>query len=200
MSENTSRTTNDHLRPVLRDLADLLDTSGASEQSAPTPCAEYSVAELRQHTLGWLTAFADGFASDDGVCSDPGVVVVGDDPGAQVRAAAEKLHAAVDAGAGERPLYIGDSPMPGEMGLQMILGEYQVHGWDLAKATGAAWSPGPDGLAASAAFLDAMLTPDFQGEGKSFSPRVPVGDDASALDTLVALTGRDPQWSAQGRS
>jgi hypothetical protein len=40
-----------------------------------------------------------------------------------------------------------------------------------------------------------MLTADYQGEGKPFAPRVPVADDAPALDRLVALSGRDPGWA-----
>jgi hypothetical protein len=31
--------------------------------------------------------------------------------------------------------------MPGEMALNMILWEYQIHGWDLARATGQDWRP-----------------------------------------------------------
>ncbi len=43
---------------------------------------------------------------------------------------------AVRGGAGARPLKLGEAAMPGEIALGMILWEYQVHGWDLARATG----------------------------------------------------------------
>jgi hypothetical protein len=39
-----------------------------------------------------------------------------------------------------------------------------------------------------------MLSDDYQGEGKTFGPRVPVPTDSPALERLLGLSGRDPQW------
>ncbi len=76
----------------------------------------------------------------------------------------------------------------------MILWEYQVHGWDLAAATGQPWRPDHACLESSLAFAPAMLTPDFQGEGKSFAPAVAVPADAPPLERLLGLSGRSPSW------
>ena len=103
---------------------------------------------------------------------------------------------ALAGGAADRPLSLGEAAMPGDMALSMILWEYQVHGWDLAVALGRPWSPDEQGLEASLAFAPMMLTDDYQGEGRPFAPRVPVPDDAPALNRLVAVSGRDPRWSA----
>ena len=84
--------------------------------------------------------------------------------------------------------------MPGEMALSMILWEYQVHGWDLARATGQPWSPPAEAAEESLEFAPGMLTPDYQGDGKAFAPRVPVPASAPALDRLLGLSGRDPGW------
>ena len=184
-----------HLGPVLDDLATVLDGIPSNADDAPTPCTEYSVRDLRQHVLGWLTAFTDGFEAADGRCSDPDTVTVTGTGGEQVRRLARRLETALDAGAAQRPLVIGDDGLPGDLALGMIVGEYQVHGWDLARATGQAWHPDAAGLEHSVTFFDGMLTPDAQGEGKAYGPRVPVRDDAPALERLVALTGRDPEWS-----
>ena len=173
----------DHLAAVLADLASALDHIGTARDGHPTPCADFDVATLRQHTVGWLTAFADGYAHPDGQCSDAAAVVV---DGKAV---------------GETPLRdlrIGEAAMPGDMALAMILWEYQMHGWDLARATGQEWSPDSGGLDASLAFAPGMLTPDYQGEGKSFAPPVQVAADAPALDRLLGLSGRDPQWTPVG--
>lgn len=201
MSEKTSALDNrteqrraSLLDRVLRDLAGLLERVDSGDVTKPTPCTDYSVAKLRQHVVGWLTAFTDGYSSDDGLCSDPDAVTVSGTGSEQVREAASRLGSALDNGAMERPLKIGESDMPGEMALRMILWEYQVHGWDLAMATGQPWQPDEAALRDSLEFAPGMLSPDFQGEGKAFGPQVDVPEAAPALDRLVALSGRDPNW------
>lgn len=195
MTDHGTATTATDLGAVLRQLADLLDTVGEGDAHAATPCTEYDVTQLRSHVLGWLTAFTDGFADPGGHCSDPEHVTVQGTGADQVRALADRLDSALQ---GTRPeqLMIGDSGMPTSMALQMILWEYQMHGWDLAAATGRPWSPGADGLEASLEFAPTMLTDDYQGEGKTFGPRVDVPADAPPLDRLLGLSGRDPAWSA----
>jgi uncharacterized protein (TIGR03086 family) len=185
------------LQPVLDDLAGVVAAIEPSQLSGPTPCSERDVATLRSHTIGWLDAFATGFADPAGHAplehSEDFAVA---DAGAAVRAAAARLDAAIAAGAGERPLFIGANSMPGDMSLSMILWEYVVHGWDLARATGQNWSPDAAAVEAALEFAPGMLTPDFQGEGKAFGPPVPVSPDAAPLDRLLGLSGRDPSWTA----
>ncbi|WP_349827845.1 TIGR03086 family metal-binding protein [Brevibacterium litoralis] len=183
------------LDAVLADLADLLDTIPTSADPHPTPCTEYDLAALRQHVVGWLTAFADGFSSADRHCSDLDAVTVEGNGAGQVRAARARL-ADVLPEAASRPLFIGEVSMPGDMSLSMILWEYQMHGWDLAVATGRPWAPAEDAVLASLDFAPAMLTPDFQGPGKPFAPAVEVPADSPALHRLLGLSGRDPHWSA----
>jgi uncharacterized protein (TIGR03086 family) len=196
MTSSPDRTA-DLLRPVLDDLATVVGGVRQDQVHDPTPCTAYDVAQLRQHVLGWLTVFADGFA-DPGGQAAAGIdgYDVPTDAAAAVRGAAQQLDRAVRDGATRRPLRLGESALPGDMALSMILWEYQVHGWDLARATGQPWSPPVEAAEESLAFAPAMLTEDYQGEGKAFSPRVPVPDDAPALDRLLGLSGRDPHWSA----
>ena len=135
-------TTADHLRAVLDDLATVVGGVRQEQLHDPTPCAAYDVAQLRQHVLGWLTLFAGGFADSGGqAAADIDGYVVPTDASAAVRTAAEELDRAVREGAASRPLRLGESALPGDMALGMILWEYQVHGWDLARATGQPWSP-----------------------------------------------------------
>ena len=196
MTSSPDRTA-DLLRPVLDDLATVVGGVSQEQVHDLTPCTAYDVAQLRQHVLGWLTVFAGGFADPDGLAA-AGIdgYDVPADAATAVRDAARQLDRAVRDGATSRPLRLGESAMPGDMALNMILWEYQVHGWDLARATGQPWSPPVEAAEESLAFAPGMLTEDNQGEGKAFSPRVPVPDDAPALDRLLALSGRDPHWSA----
>jgi uncharacterized protein (TIGR03086 family) len=80
--------------------------------------------------------------------------------------------------------------------LGVVLMETVTHGWDLAAATGQAAPYPTDVVEAALSGGQAMLTPDFRGEGKSFGNEVAVAADASALDRLVAFMGRDPRWSS----
>jgi len=195
MTTSTDRTA-DLLSAVLADLAPMMSGITREQLNNATPCTELDVAQLRDHVVGWLDTFAAGFA--DPGCQAPRAGLDGyrapPDAAAEVRAAAATLDAAIRAGAAARPLRLGDSAMPGDLALSMILWEYQVHGWDLARATGQPWSPPAAAIQESLAFAPNMLTPDYQGEGKAFAPRVPVAAGAPPLDRLLGLSGRDPGW------
>jgi uncharacterized protein (TIGR03086 family) len=193
----TTDTTRDQLVRVLDDLATVVDNIREEQLHDPTPCPDYDVEKLRDHVVGWVTNFAAGFADPDGQApsADLSDYDVPGDPGSAVRQAAEQLDTALRAGAADRPLRLGDSEMPGGMALSMILWEYQVHGWDLARACGQPWSPPQAAAHESLEFAPGMLTEDYQGEGKAFGKPVEVSDDAPALDRLLGMSGRDPSWT-----
>jgi len=197
MTTSTDKTT-DLLAAVLADLEPVVGRITSEQLHDPTPCTEYDVAQLREHVVGWLATFAAGFADPDGRA--PRASLDGyqapADAAAAVRAAADSLARALRGGAAARPLQLGESAMPGEMALSMILLEYQVHGWDLARATGQRWSPPAAAAAESLNFAPGMLNDDYQGDGKSFGKRVSVPDGAPPLDRLLGLSGRDPGWAA----
>jgi len=195
MTTATDKTA-DLLAEVLTGLAPVVGGITDGQLHDPTPCTDYDVTQLREHVLGWLTIFAAGFADPDGQApraSTEGYTVPAD-PAAEVRAASGTITQAIRAGAAARPLRLGGSAMPGDMALSMILWEYQVHGWDLARATGQPWSVPAAAAEESLAFAPAMLTADYQGDGKPFAPRVPVPGSAAPLDRLLGLSGRDPGW------
>lgn len=189
----------DHLLPTLEELSTVAAGVQDAQQDDPTPCRDFDVAALTGHIVGWLEGFAAGYASDDGQTPNDevsAVRVAPEDAAQRICAAAQTLVEAVRAGAAERPLAIGDSAMPGDMALSMILGEYLVHGWDLAVATGQPWSPDEDATEVARQFLSGMITPDTRGPDGWFGHEVPVAADASALDRLLGLAGRDPRWAA----
>jgi uncharacterized protein (TIGR03086 family) len=197
MTATTEKTT-DLLVAVLADLAPMVGQITAEQLHDPTPCTELDVGQLRTHVLGWLTTFAAGFADPGGQAPLDHLdgYTVPADPAAEVRSASATMAAALRDGAAGRPMRLGDSAMPGGMALSMILWEYQVHGWDLARATGQPWSPPAEAAQESLDFAPGMLTADYQGAGKAFAPRVPVPASAPPLDRLLGLSGRDPAWPA----
>jgi uncharacterized protein (TIGR03086 family) len=200
MTTATEKTT-DLLVAVLNDLEPVVGSISGEQLHEPTPCTELDVGQLRTHILGWLTTFAAGFADPGGQAPLDRLdgYTVPADPAAEVRSASAAMAEALRGGAAGRPLRLGGSAMPGDMALSMILWEYQVHGWDLARATGQPWAPPAEAAEESLEFAPGMLTPDYQGDGKAFAPRVPVPATAPPLDRLLGLSGRDPGWPAHSR-
>jgi uncharacterized protein (TIGR03086 family) len=197
---NDTEQTADQLAAVLDELAGVVGAISPGQRDDPTPCTEYTVGQLQDHVLGWLTNFADGFADPGGQAPAADISAYHAPSGAPnaaaaVTSAAARLGRALRNGAAERPLRLGEAVMPGEMALGMILWEYQMHGWDLARATGQKWNPPPAAAQASLSFAPSMLSADYQGEGKAFAPPVDVPASAPPLDRLLGLSGRDPAWA-----
>lgn len=69
-----------------------------------------------------------------------------------------------------------------------------VHRWDIGRAAGESIAWDAEDIAFGNTFLDAMGQM-FYDYGAS-KPALPVPDDASAQDKLLARAGRDPHWSA----
>lgn len=195
MTTSTDKTA-DLLRDVLTELSEVVGATTEDQLHDPTPCKDYDVEQLRDHVLGWLRNFAEGFADPQGQAPHAGIegYHAPTDPAAEVGSASALLDRAIRGGAGGRPLKLGEAEMPGEMALSMILWEYQMHGWDLARATGQDWSPPAEAATQSLEFAPGMLTEDYQGEGKAFGKRIDVPEDAPPLDRLLGLSGRDPGW------
>ena len=197
MTASTDETT-DLLADVLADLETVVGGIRPGQLHDPTPCTEYDVTQLRDHVVGWLTTFASGFADPGGQAArdNLGGYQAPTDPATEVQAAASTLTGALPAGAARRPRRLGSSGMPRAVARGKILWEYQVHGWDLARATGQPWSPPAAAAEQSLGFAPGMLTEDYQGDGKAFAKRVSVPATAPPLDRLLGLSGRDPGWTA----
>jgi uncharacterized protein (TIGR03086 family) len=190
------------LEPVLDDLAGLVDAPGPGDLSRPTPCERLDMGELRDHVLGWLGFFAAALSDPDArrPRPDPEAYRAADATGPladDVRAAAAALVAATRNGAPGRQVVLSASRMDGDAALAMILGEYVVHGWDLARALGRPWAPPAAACAAALQFFEGMIVPAYRaGEGAYFGPEVPVGPGGSPLERLLGFAGRDPAWPA----
>ena len=91
----------------------------------------------------------------------------------------------------EGSTFAGGFEMPGEVVGLVALDELVVHGWDIAVATGQSYDPPALEIEAAMAFVTSFEAPR---DGRLFGPIVPFLDDATALDRLLGLTGRDPFW------
>ncbi|MEZ5244606.1 MAG: TIGR03086 family metal-binding protein [Acidimicrobiales bacterium] len=185
---------------VLERLAEIVDV-GDDDLDRPTPCTAMSVGELRTHVLGWLGYFAAAL-SDPMAASprpDPESFVLADGTRASdiVRRSSADIGHAIAAGAAGRLVTMTSSRMQGDGVLGMALGEYVIHAWDLAAATGRPYSAPDDVVVPAHKFLAGMIAPEYRGPDSGFfDSEVVVPDDASPLERLLGFAGRDPGWNA----
>jgi uncharacterized protein (TIGR03086 family) len=193
------------LPAVLDQLSDLLGKVTPDQYAAPTPCPQFDVAVLRSHILAWSQFFAQALEDPSGTGErvDVDSYEAPSDPAeaaSLMRELSGRVQTTLDAGVADQQVTLFGGPMPASVTLGMCLGEYLVHGHDLAQATGLPWNPPADAVDSALAFMPTMLTDDFRGPDKSFGYPVEVPSSASDLDKLVAFTGRDPAWENRLRA
>jgi uncharacterized protein (TIGR03086 family) len=161
----------------------------------PTPCTEWDVRTLLNHLIVWtsysLAARAEGGSVgqeliDRDFTADPGFA-------AGYRAQLDRALAAwSDPATWDRSLDVMGSPMPSADVAALNIAEMVLHGWDLAAATGQAYTVSEP--AAAAAMRAALANADLFRQYKGFAEPVEVPPTASTLDRVLALSGRDPAW------
>jgi uncharacterized protein (TIGR03086 family) len=188
------------LRPTTTALADLVRGVRDDQLSGPTPCPDYSVADLLDHIGGLALAFTWA-ASKDG---PPGGTAPDVDGSRLVdgfrdliaTALAELGDAWQDPAAYDGVTMAGPVELPGDQAALVALDEVTVDAWALAAATGQAYPADPAAATACRDFVAAFEPPPggAADDGGLFGPPVAVPPDASDLDLLIGATGRDPAW------
>jgi uncharacterized protein (TIGR03086 family) len=179
---------------VSRVVADTRD----DQLGAPTPCGDATVADLLDHIDGLCQAFAAAAEKDTTRAEQAPVVDgsrLGPDWRDRIPDRLARLAAAWQAESAWTGLTrAGGIDMTGEVAASVATNEVLVHGWDLAAATGHEYTAAPELVEAAAAFVAPSASQNPDGVPGLFGPPVAVPDDASPLDRLIGLTGRDPAW------
>ena len=79
--------------------------------------------------------------------------------------------------------------MPGAVFSRLVAFDGLVHGWDLATSTGQAWDLDDDLVAEVDDFARQAITDDMR-DGDAFATEQQPADDATAIERLVAFSGR----------
>jgi len=162
-----------------------------------TPCADWDLRTLLNHTILWTAYSAERRAHGESVAEDlmSRDFTAGPDYAADYKAQVDKAVAAWSdpkAWAGDRAV-MGSATPAADIAAMLIM-ETVLHGWDIARATGQDYNC--DGQLARAI----LETVQAQGETfrryQGFAAPVPVPGDAPAFDRALALSGRDPSWPA----
>ena len=183
--------------PATRAVAAVLDGIRDDQLTDPTPCPDFSVADVLDHLSGLALAFTmaarkeplpgDGAPDVDGTRLSPAWRT-------EIPAALDGLATAwTDPSAYDGLTMAGPIQMPADIAALVALDEVVVHGWDLARATGQPYSPDDATVLACLGFASSFEVPPEAGAGP-FGPAVLVAADAPALDRLAGATGRDPGW------
>lgn len=185
-------------RPVyaraLAQTAGLVAAVRADQHALPTPCTDYTVADLLRHLVGALHRvehMGRGGAADE----VPAWVdeVPGDDWGAAYRAAARDASAAwsddstLDA---ERVAPWGATT--GRVVIDGYILETVTHGWDLARALGRTDGLDPELAEHALAAAHRLVPAGLRGGEMPFGPVVEAPAGADAYTRLAAWTGRRP--------
>jgi len=165
----------------------------ASQFGGPTPCTEWDVRTLLNHLILWTSHSLEARAHGESVGQDLMDRDFAADPGfaAAYRAQLDRaLTAWSDPATWEGSLDVMGSPTPAADVAALNIAEMVLHGWDLATATGQAYTV--SGPAAAAALRAVEANADLFRQYKGFADPVEVPPAASVLDRVLALSGRAP--------
>jgi uncharacterized protein (TIGR03086 family) len=162
---------------------------------APTPCTEWDLRTLLNHTILWTAYSAERRAHGETAGEDLMNKDFTADPGFRQQYA-DQIGQAVDAWsdpkAWERELDVMGSPMlSSEVGAMLIM-ETVLHGWDIAKATGQQYRC--DDALAAVLLETVQAQAEMFRQYHGFADEVPQPDVVSTFDRALALSGRDPGW------
>lgn len=167
-------------------LQHVLHGVAADDLAKPTPCSEFDVAALTDHLMNSITLIGAMAGAESGE-RDRGAPVE-----QQVVTAARAALDAWKRRGLDGTVTFGGNEVPAKVMVGILSLEFLVHAWDYATAIGRDVAA-PESLSDYVLSLSQkIITPDGRTTA-GFDPPVDVPADASALQRLIAFTGRRPQ-------
>jgi uncharacterized protein (TIGR03086 family) len=194
MTATATWTILDRAHTALRDATAALSTA---DLVRATPCAEWSVAQVLQHSAGDQLAFASAITGQGGPTENPFTPsgILTGTPAELVErtlTASAAAFAAIDpAGTTPTPLPHGILPATTAAGAAAL--DAGVHAWDIAVATGQP-SPLDDDLAAELLPVARAIVEPLRQYG-AYAPALRPGENDSTAAELLRYLGRDPRWT-----
>jgi uncharacterized protein (TIGR03086 family) len=166
-----------------------------------TPCTDWDLRTLLNHTILWTSYSAERRAYGESVAeelmskdftAEPGYA---QDYQGQIAKAVDAW-SKPEAWAGDRNV-MGSATPAADIAAMLIV-EMVLHGWDIAKATGQDYRC--DDAVAQAVLETVQAQGELFRQYQGFAAIVPVPDDATAFDRALALSGRDPDYKKSKKS
>lgn len=166
---------------------ELVESSSAADWARSSPVADWTALDIVKHLVAWPRGFLHGAGIELSALD------VDANPVAAWKQHVTDIQSILDAPAGRvlsNP-HTGDKPVDEALD-QFYTADVWMHSWDLAKAIGREPDLGEERCSATLAGMRPME--QMLRDSGQFGPAVPVADDASAQDRLMAFLGRDPAW------
>lgn len=179
---------------------DVVSAVADTDLGRPTPCSEWTLAELLAHMTAQHRGFAAAARGEGSDVANWRPRPVADPVLDHLTAADLVLAAFAEDGVADRAFALpelGSTTFTAEQAVTFHLIDYVVHGWDVARTIGHAFELHPDVV--EPALRIAAQVPDgpFRLEpGAPFAPALPVAPAATPLDRILSTLGRDPNWRA----
>ena len=161
-----------------------------------TPCGDWDLRTLLNHTILWTSYSAERRAHGESVGEDLMNKDFTADPGfredyAQQIDKAVQAWSDPQAWAGTRNV-MGAATPAADVGA-MLLMETALHGWDVARATGQEFSADDPTAAALLHIVQAQA--ELFRKYHGFADAIEPPPDATAFERALTLSGRDPGWT-----
>ncbi len=162
---------------------------------APTPCNDWDLRALLNHTILWTSYSAERRAHGESVAEDLMTKDFTAEPGFRddyARQIDRAVQAWSDPKAWTGDLGVmGDAAPAADVGAMLIM-EMVLHGWDVAKATGQEYHV--DDATAEALLHTVQEQAELFRKYQGFADAIEAPEGATALDRALRLAGRDPNW------
>ena len=167
----------------------------------PTPCGDWDLRALLNHTILWTSYSAERRAHGESVAEELMNKDFTADPGFR-EDYARQIGKAVTAWSAPQAWegnlnVMGDATPAADVGA-MLLMEVGLHGWDVARATGQEFTVDDRTAKALADVVSAQaeLFRKYQG----FADAVEPPKNATAFERALTLSGRDPDWKPANKT
>ena len=186
---------------VITESLDLLSAAGAdigdTQLGAPTPCTDWTVAQVLQHAAGDQLAWAAAAGTGSGPQDNPfepsghldGTV---DELLAPAIATAQAAWATIAADAPSVPTPLPQGALPAATAAAACALDAAVHAWDITSALGRPSALAPELAAQLLPAARAIVEPLRQYGAYAPALEPEAGDDPAA--ELLRYLGRDPHW------
>ncbi len=169
----------------------------AADLDRATPCAEWNVAQVLQHSAGDQLAYTSAITGQAGPTENP-FAPSGIFAGTPAELVEPTLDASATAFATLDPAGTAPTPLPqGALPTATAAGaaalDAAVHAWDVAVATGQP-SPLDDDLAGQLLPVARAIVEPLRPYG-AYAPALAPREDDNAAAQLLRYLGRDPHWS-----